>query len=296
MQRKKSKASTKRFILFLILLLITVISISTAAATKTSVIVMKNENVKLLKEINDLKQNNKKIKSETEEIQSQIKVNQKLYSEKTNKTKIAYLTFDDGPSNNTLKILEILKSHDIKATFFVNGHENLRDYYKKIHENGHVIANHTYSHDYKTIYKSTENFQNDVKKLDNFITEATGSEPSHIIRFPGGSNNTVCYAYGGRDFMKKLIPETQKAGYIFFDWNVDSSDASTRRQSKEKIVNSVLTQSKNKNQAVILMHDLDPKTTTVEALPEIIEGLKSQGFSFDSLSKDSPKCEFVTSK
>lgn len=296
MHKKKTKNSIKRLSLYLILLLIVVISISIAVATKASVVVIKNENNKLSKEITDLQQNNNKTKSETEEIQSQIKIHEKLYAEKTNKAKIAYLTFDDGPSNNTLKILEVLKSHDIKATFFVNGHENLKDYYKKIHEDGHVLANHTYSHDYKNIYKSTENFQNDVKKLDNFITEVTGAEPSHIIRFPGGSNNTVCYAFGGRDFMKKLVPETQKAGYIFFDWNVDSTDASTRQQNKDKIVSSVINQSKNKNHAIILMHDLDPKTTTVEALPEIIEDLKAQGFSFDVLSKDSPKCEFLKIK
>ena len=88
------------------------------------------------------------------------------------------------------------------------------------------MANHTYSHDYKNIYSSPDNFKNDVKKLDTFLTEITGKEPTHILRYPGGSNNNISHNYGGMKIMNNVIKEMNMEGYKYFDWNVDSSDAS----------------------------------------------------------------------
>jgi peptidoglycan/xylan/chitin deacetylase (PgdA/CDA1 family) len=250
----------------------------------------------LLQKISKLNSDNAKLKVQNEDLKGAIKKNETLYSEKLANAKIAYLTFDDGPSSNTLEILKVLKQYDIKATFFVNGHPDLVNLYKQISDDGHVLANHTYSHDYKSIYSSSANFKKDVKKLDAYLTEITCKEPNYILRYPGGSNNHISRGYGGMEVMNSVIKDMNKEGYLYFDWNVDSTDASVFRQTKENIVQAVLTQSKDVKHAVILMHDLNPKTTTVQALPEIIEGLKSQGFAFDALSKNTTAPQFTVAK
>ncbi|MCB2290017.1 polysaccharide deacetylase [Clostridium sp. CS001] len=250
----------------------------------------------LFQKISKLTSDNTKLKSQNENLEGAIKKNETLYSEKLANAKIAYLTFDDGPSSNTLAILKILKQYDIKATFFVNGHPDFADLYKQISDDGHVLANHTYSHDYKSVYSSVDNFKKDVKKLDTYLTEITGKEPNYILRYPGGSNNHISRSYGGMEIMNSVIKDMNKEGYKYFDWNVDSTDASVFRQTKENIVHAVLTESSSVKHAVILMHDLNPKTTTVQALPEIIEGLKSQGFIFDGLSKNAIAPQFTVVK
>lgn len=285
---KKRKCRLARLLLFILLIL----ALSGAIITQAQVIKIKSENNKLIQKVDKIKKEKNILIEENKNIESTIKEKETLYVQKLEDAKIAYLTFDDGPSSNTLDILKVLKQYNIKATFFVNGRENLKDLYKKIAEYGHIIANHTYSHDYRTIYKSVDNFKNDIEKLDNFIYELTGQQPNHILRYPGGSNNTISHNYGGRGIMKKIIREMKEEGYVFFDWNVDSTDASTYRQNKNTIVQTVLRDSSYVKKAVILMHDLDPKTTTVQALPEIIEGLKEQGFIFDALKKDSYAPQF----
>jgi peptidoglycan/xylan/chitin deacetylase (PgdA/CDA1 family) len=258
------------------------------ATLETSV----TESSLLLQEISKLHRYNAALKYQNETLIDTIKKNESLYTQKLSNAKIAYLTFDDGPSANTSAILAVLKQYDIKATFFVNGHPHLRDLYKQISDDGHALANHTYSHDYKKIYKSADNFKKDVKRLDVFLKETTGTEPNYILRYPGGSNNHIGRDYGGMGIMNSVIKEMNKEGYLYFDWNVDSSDAYVFRQTKDNIVQAVLTQSSTLNNPIILMHDLDPKTTTVEALPEIIEGLINKGFAFDVLSKDTPAPQF----
>lgn len=205
--------------------------------------------------------------------------------------KYAYLTFDDGPSKNTIKILDFLKANNIKATFFVLGVEGQEDVYKRIVDEGHTIALHTNTHKYDEIYVNVDTFMEDINTLSNTIEEATGVV-SDVLRFPGGSNNTISYKYGGKDLMDKIIKETNSKGLVYFDWNVDSMDASANKQSKDVIVKSVLDGAKGKNSAIILMHDAAVKTTTVDALPEIVEGLRAQGFSFDKITSDTKPIQF----
>lgn len=193
--------------------------------------------------------------------------------------KIAFLTFDDGPSSNTKKILDILKQYGIKATFYVNGTKST-DIYKRIVNEGHVIGNHTYSHDYSKIYQSVDAFFEDFYKLEDIIYETTGIRPK-IVRLPGGSNNQVSWKYGGKGLMSEITKELIARGYSYFDWNVDSADASATVVEKDKIVKNVINGCKGKNTVNILMHNSSPKTTTVEALPEIIEELQKMGFRFE---------------
>lgn len=208
--------------------------------------------------------------------------------------KTVYLTFDDGPSENTIKILDILKEKNVKATFFPIGNNSdfAKSVYKRIIDEGHTIGNHTFSHNYATIYSSVHAYKTDFYKLQNLIKETTGVTPT-IYRFPGGSNNTVHRNYGPKNLIPSIIQELNKEGFIHVDWNVDSLDASKVKQNKQVIINSVLNNSKNKKHSIILFHDSQAKTTTAEALPYIIDELKKRDVVFDVLSKDSFNYQFI---
>ncbi|MTV47844.1 polysaccharide deacetylase family protein [Heliobacillus mobilis] len=207
------------------------------------------------------------------------------------KPKTVYLTFDDGPSEVTPAILETLAQHNVKATFFVTGNETPfgKEMYRRIVREGHAIGNHTFSHKYSLIYASADRFMEEVKRLDGLVAQETGVH-TDILRFPGGSNFNGSL---GIDFMRQLSRRCIDEGYDYFDWNVDSKDSEKPVQSKEVITSSVKEQVSNKNTAVILFHDLSAKKTTVEALPEIIEHLKSQGYTFEVLRKGAYSVKFI---
>lgn len=198
--------------------------------------------------------------------------------------KVCYLTFDDGPSDNTLKILDILKKANAKASFFVIGTSKL-DYIKRAHAEGHTIALHANNHDYSKIYKSETNYFNDLNAISNKVKNLIGIEPK-IIRFPGGSSNAVSKKYN-KGIMTRLTKQVQQKGYVYVDWNVDSTDASGNNVSKTKILNSVKSASKGRGDICVLMHDTGAKKTTVEALPEMISYLRAQGYQFEALTTES---------
>lgn len=235
---------------------------------------------------------NTQLKDEVTELQSRIK---KLVSWTSNppKDKTVYLTFDDGPSHNTEKILNILKEYNIKATFFVNGKDsdNARMLYKRIVEEGHSLGNHTYSHDYKKIYTTENAFMEDLIKLENYLFEVTGVKPE-LIRFPGGSNNHSSWPYGGKQFMDGLTMRVLAEGYEYCDWNVSGKDAEKVVQDTQVIIDSVINGAIYQKAAIVLLHDNAVKTTTVEALPQIIEQLSMKGYRFATLSSDSYAIHF----
>ena len=208
-------------------------------------------------------------------------------SEKENKNKrIAYLTFDDGPSENTEKILDILDQYDVKATFFVIYHKNMDNKYKAIVDRGHTIALHSYSHNYKKIYKSESAYFDDLNKISNYVQKTTGVK-TNIMRFPGGSSNTISNKYN-KGIMKKLKKDVIDKGYIYHDWNVDSTDASGNNVDKKVLLANVKSSLTKYKKVDILMHDSGKlKQTTVEALPEIIEYVQSQGYSIERITEDS---------
>src|SRR5699024_5238173 len=105
------------------------------------------------------------------------------------KEKAVYLTFDDGPSENTGRILDILKQYNIKATFFVTGNNQEHDdMIKRAFDEGHSIGLHTYTHDYASVYASEEAYFDDLKKISDLVESIIGQK-SYLIRFPGGSSN-----------------------------------------------------------------------------------------------------------
>ncbi|MEG2811971.1 MAG: polysaccharide deacetylase family protein [Clostridium sp.] len=206
--------------------------------------------------------------------------------------KVAFLTFDDGPSKNTEKILDILKKENVQATFFVNGNnsEFAVNMYKRMVNEGHAIGNHTYSHTYEDVYTSKYAFIEDIKKLDSLIFTETGYR-INLLRFPGGSNNTINRRYSNsRDnsFMECLSNEVESMGYRYFDWTVDSTDASKVKQKEGVIVKNTLNEALKQKYPIILFHDAPAKTTTVEALSGIIKKLKESGYKIKPLSYDVP--------
>ncbi len=193
---------------------------------------------------------------------------------------ICYLTFDDGPSDNTLKILDILDSYGIKATFFVVGTAKT-DYLPIIHSRGHAIGLHSTSHSYSSIYSSVSNYLTDIKSISDIVYGKTGVR-SNIMRFPGGSSNGVSAGYC-KGIMTELTALMPTLGYSYYDWNVSSGDAAGGSVPSARIVSNVLGGARGKKSICVLMHDTGAKGTTVQALPQIIEGLHAQGFRFAAL-------------
>ena len=197
--------------------------------------------------------------------------------------KICYLTFDDGPSKNTPLILDILKNYNAKATFFVINTGDI-GYIQRIHDEGHTVGLHTYSHNYAQLYSSTDAYFNDLQQISDKVESIIGIRPT-VMRFPGGSSNKVSAKYC-KGIMTQLVTLVQEKGYSYFDWNISSGDADSTTPSYTYIRNNVLNNARNKNSICVLMHDASAKTTTVQALPEIIEGLTNMGYRLEALTPE----------
>ena len=200
------------------------------------------------------------------------------------KTKIAYLTFDDGPSQAvTPLILNVLKEQNIKATFFVLGSNVNKnpDIVKRAYLEGHYIANHGYSHNYSKIYSKAENVLSEYNKTEKAIQKAIGNSEysSHLFRFPGG------YTGGKYEKIKQKAGELlNKNDIAYLDWNVLTGDAEGAN-TKEKIMKNIEKHTKDKGNIVVLMHDASSKILTYETLIEVINYLRNQGYTFDNFYK-----------
>ncbi|MCR4594680.1 MAG: polysaccharide deacetylase [Clostridiales bacterium] len=203
-----------------------------------------------------------------------------------NSFKTVYLTFDDGPSSNTPEILRILDEYNVKATFFVMNKGSNNKYMKDIVDKGHTIALHTYTHDYATVYASKDAYFDDLQKIHDLVQEETGVD-SKIIRFPGGSSNTVSKNYC-EGIMTDLTKEVTDKGYVYFDWNVINGDATGKKTSVEIQLDYISSYPKDSKTLVVLMHDSSKKNVTVEALPQIIEYYQSLGMNFGVISEKTP--------
>jgi peptidoglycan/xylan/chitin deacetylase (PgdA/CDA1 family) len=201
--------------------------------------------------------------------------------------KIAYLTFDDGPSEQTATVLDILKEEGIHATFFLVGEEitaETEEIVKRMVEEGHTVGLHTYSHDYEFIYRSVDNFLSDYEKLYRRLFEVTGQKTS-IFRFPGGSTNRY-----GKAVISTLKKEMERRGFCFYDWNVSAEDmvgTPTRYSIRSNIFKDVF----RYDEPVILMHDAAANALTVSMLKDIIEEIRKGGYDFDTLDHRE-RCQF----
>lgn len=204
-----------------------------------------------------------------------------FFSVSNGKPGVIYLTFDDGPSTkNTSRLLDILKEENVKATFFLIDKTNTDYLIKRMYDEGHTIGLHTASHNYKYIYSSTTNFIKDIEKIQEKVARITG-EKSSIIRFPGGSSNTVSSFNPG--IMCTLSNMVIEKGYHYFDWNVSSGDAGSKRSKKNTYRN--VTNNLSKIRAnVVLMHDI--YDSTVDAVKDIIKYGKDNGYTFEKITMD----------
>ena len=194
-------------------------------------------------------------------------------------TKRVFLTFDDGPSSNTNQILDILNEKEVKATFFVLGSnvEQKPEVVKRMYEEGHFIANHGYSHIYEKIYQSPEAVLDEYNRCNQLVRDAIEEQEynSHLFRFPGGF-------VGGKyaDIKNQANELLLQNDIIHMDWNALNGDSETKNPTIEFEMQRIQETVGNKQSVVILMHDAQAKKVTVEALPQIIDYLKGQGYEF----------------
>lgn len=194
-------------------------------------------------------------------------------------TKRAFLTFDDGPSSITPRILDVLKQENVKATFFVLGSrvEVMPETTKRIYEEGHYLASHGYSHMYSQIYASPEAVLEEYNRCNDQIRNAIGVSEynSHLFRFPGGLSGGK-YA-DIKNQAKELLSQNE---ILHIDWNALTGDAETNDLSIEWELRRLQETTENKNSIIILMHDAPVKSVTADALPQIIGYLREQGYEF----------------
>lgn len=196
--------------------------------------------------------------------------------------KVMYLTFDDGPSAHTERLLDVLDKYNVKATFFVTGN-NLKyaDMIGEAYRRGHTVALHTYSHEY-SIYKSAETYYADLQKIQDLVVEQTGKE-AKIVRFPGGTSNTTSKKHC-KGIMTFLAEDLEKKGYLYCDWNVSSGDGGGAFD-EETVLNNVMNFSKGIRKAIVLQHD--SQSFSVDAVDDIIKYARSQGYILLPLTEDS---------
>ena len=220
-----------------------------------------------------------------------------LYCPTLNPTqgKIAYLTFDDGPTSLTPKVLDVLKEYNVHATFFVNGVKvkGNAEILKRMIEEGHTIGNHTTTHKYETLYSSLDNLKSEILDTNYRVYEATGYTVK-AFRFPGGSSNTQFMTYSPDTPLNSWLSMIHELGMEYYDWNVSSLDASGTYKSADQIYEAVINGTKNKTQITVLMHDVPNNQTTLEALPRIIETLLEQGYSIEALTPNSKAIQHKT--
>ena len=197
--------------------------------------------------------------------------------------KIIYLTFDDGPGPYTKKILNTLAKYNVKATFFVtNQFPGYVSLIKDEYNAGHAVAVHTYTHNYN-IYRSVDAYVSDFNRMNDVIYKYTGTR-SRIFRFPGGSSNTVSRNYA-KGVVRKIANKMTSDGYVYFDWDITSGDASGA--SRSKIYSNVVNGARTCSKCVVLMHDI--KSNTANELDNILSTLTNKGYRFGTLSTSSPK-------
>lgn len=198
--------------------------------------------------------------------------------------KIVYLTFDDGPSQYTQVLLDKLDKYNIDATFFVtNQFPKYQDYIGEAYFRGHTIALHTYTHKFSKVYSSEAAYYDDLNSMSEVVESLTGIKPT-ILRFPGGSSNTISRRYE-KGIMTQLTKSVVQNGYQYCDWNVDSKDAGGATTSAEVVAN-VISGIQNQDVSIVLQHDT--KLYSIEALDEIICWGMANGYTFLPMTETTP--------
>ena len=203
--------------------------------------------------------------------------------------KKVYLTFDDGPSDHTDEILDILKKNKVRATFFVVGKEteHAKKMYRRIILEGHTLGMHSYSHNYDQIYASVEAFSKDLMKLQKYLYDLTEVK-SYIYRFPGGSSN---HCAGD---IKPYIRYVNQKGILYFDWNALNEDAINFNASSYELNQKILKDVRRQKTSIVLMHDLHETKNTVKGLDSLIKTLKKEGYQILPITKNTKPIHHVS--
>ena len=199
-----------------------------------------------------------------------------------------YLTFNSVPGDNTKAILDVLAQYNVKATFFVVGseEEGVAEIYQRIVNEGHTIGMHSYSNKYSSVYSSTNAFKQDYQKLSDYIYASTGVRSAYY-RFPGSSGNDI-----SNISMAEFVYILNQEGITYFDWNVSAGDA-VNGYTVQEVLEQVLTGVSKYKTSVVLLHDNENKSTTVEALGTLITQLQSQGANILPIDEDTYKIQYI---
>jgi len=207
-------------------------------------------------------------------------VNAKEEDVEVDSNKIAYLTFDDGPTNITKDVLEVLKENNVTGTFFVIGQllEENSEIAKEIVKQGHAVCVHTYTHN-ENIYKTNDAFMKDHKKCADLVKNLTAQGEIKYMRFPGGSSTIMAT----KSTLRIIRSDIVNSGLYYVDWNVSIEDAMGRNRPVSDLMSNYHKQlkgCKQNDRIIVLMHDSKYNKTTIPALKNIISELKSQGYAF----------------
>jgi len=209
-------------------------------------------------------------------------VSRKVRVSERDKIGTVYLTFDDGPNSGTTDvILDILKEEGVEATFFVTS-KGPDELIKRTYDEGHTVALHTSSHDYARVYSSEDEYFNDLYAVYDRVKRITGYE-AKIIRFPGGSSNTISRRYS-KGIMTNLTNEVVNRGFKYYDWNISSGDAEFGNHEPSEIADNVIKKLSKERVNMVLMHDIKPYTR--DALRTIIKYGKDNGYTFEKITMD----------
>lgn len=244
---------------------------------------LKEQNTKLItqksnltEQITALEEENKKFNNTQELIENIQKeyynniavLEQKITNNETNK-KIIYLTFDDGPYDLTSKYLDVLKENNVRATFFVLGKPEYINTYKRMKEEGHTIANHTYHHAIRNgLYNNESSFVNDVEELEKYLEKNVGVT-TNLVRFPGGSSQSG-------PLKDKILEKLRNKGYGYVDWTCYTGDGSSKLLQEKGTYDWFISTLGNQKKAVLLMHDYN--YSTYNDLNRIIKYLKKNNY------------------
>ena len=282
-RNRRVKRIKKIIVTLVILLILTPTILSVFLIFRVSDLEYKMNN--LIKKSEDYKLTNKEKNNDTyhanENATSDLKKTDSTGNTDINKI---FLTFDDGPSTETNKILDILKKKSIKATFFVTGKEDefSKKIYKRIVDEGHTIGLHSYSHIYKNIYKDKESFASDLKRIKDLIYNTCNTN-SVFFRFPGGSASHYI-----NNNLKEYVNVLNENNLQYIDWNILSPDISDRKISKEKMIKKIIDDTGLYNTSVILMYDSPKYPLVKKVLPKLIDQLKKDN-KLLPIDEDTPK-------
>ena len=296
-REQRRRARIVRRVTFSLLLFLILISVVYCIYSGQRMKKLQGQISTLQQELKENRQGRDELQQQLEELERQLQEKEAQLQKQAEATTDhpekpnVYLTFDDGPSSNTDIILDALAEANVRASFFCIAREGeeAEARYKRIVSEGHTLAMHSYTHQYKTIYADLAAFEKDVTDIRDFLHRITGIQPK-FYRFPGGSSNTV-----SRIPMKQCIQYINQQNITYFDWNAQNDDATGEMYTAEELVQRAMSGVRAVgDNVVLLMHDEKTKTATAQSIPELIRQLREAGYDILPITDDTPLVQHVS--